>query len=44
MSYFAEPYTHGKEKIKFEFCLSNYATKSDLNVHQHSYIRVSEKV
>ena len=30
MSYFTEPYTHSKNKIKFELDLSNYATKSDL--------------
>ena len=27
MSYFAEPYTHSKSKIKFALDLSNYETK-----------------
>ena len=30
MSYFPEPYTRGKNKIKVEFDFSNYARKSDL--------------
>ena len=30
MSFFPEPYTHSKNKIKVELDLSNYATKSDL--------------
>ena len=30
VSYFPEEYTRSKNKIKFEFDLSNYATKSDL--------------
>ena len=30
-SYFPEPYTRSKNKIKAELYLSNYATKSDLN-------------
>ena len=30
MSYFTKPYTHSKNKIKFELDLSNYTTKSDL--------------
>ena len=30
MSYFPEPWTQNKIKIKVEFNLSNYATKSDL--------------
>ena len=30
MSYFPEPYTRSKNKIKVELELSNYATKSDL--------------
>ena len=29
LSYFAEPYTHSKQKIKFELYFCNYATKSD---------------
>ena len=29
MSYFPEPYSHNKNKIKDELDLSNYATKSD---------------
>ena len=31
MSHFSEPYTCNKNKIKVEFHLSNYATKSDLD-------------
>ena len=34
MSYFPEPYTHSKCKIKVELFLSNYATKSDLKMQQ----------
>ena len=30
MSYFPEPYTRGKNKIKVELDFSNYARKSDL--------------
>ena len=30
MSYFPQPYTHSKNKIKAELDFSNYATKSDL--------------
>ena len=30
MSYFPQPYTRSKSKIKVELDLSNYATKSDL--------------
>ena len=30
MSYFVEPYTRSKSKIKIQLDLSNYATKSDL--------------
>ena len=30
MSYFAEPYTHSKNKSEAELDLSNYETKSDL--------------
>ena len=30
MSYFPEPYTHSKNKLKVELDLYNYATKSDL--------------
>ena len=30
MSYFSEPYTRSKSKIKVELDFSNYATKSDL--------------
>ena len=30
MSYFPEPYTYSKNKIKVELDLSNYAIKSDL--------------
>ena len=30
MSYFPEPYTRRKSKIKVELDLSNYATKSNL--------------
>ena len=30
MSHFSEPYTCNKNKIKVEFHLPNYATKSDL--------------
>ena len=29
-SFFREPYTRSKNKMKFELDLSNYATKSDL--------------
>ena len=29
MSFFPEPYTPSKKKIKFELYLSNYATKTD---------------
>ena len=29
MSYFSEPYTHSKSKLKVELDLSNYATKSN---------------
>ena len=30
MNYFAEPYSHGRKKIKVELDSSNCATKSDL--------------
>ena len=30
MSYFSEPYTHSKNKIKVQLELPNYVTKSDL--------------
>ena len=30
MSYFPEPYTHSKNKLKVELDLYNYATKYDL--------------
>ena len=30
MSYFPEPYTHSKSKVKVEYHLSSYATKSDV--------------
>ena len=30
MSYFSEPYTHIKNKMKVKLGLSNYVTKSDL--------------
>ena len=30
MSYYPEPYTRGKKKMKAELDLSNYATKFDL--------------
>ena len=30
MSYFLEPYTRSRKKIKVELDLSNYATKSNL--------------
>ena len=30
MSYFPEPYTHSKNKVKDELHLASYATKSDL--------------
>ena len=32
MSYFAEPYTHSRNKIKVELNFSNYAIKSDLKL------------
>ena len=32
MSYFPEPYTYSKNKIKVELDLANYATKSDLRI------------
>ena len=34
MSYFPEPYSHNKNKIKTELDLSNYATKSSLKTQQ----------
>ena len=34
MSYFPEPCTHSKCKIKVELLLSNYTTKSDLKMQQ----------
>ena len=34
MSYFPEPYTYGKSKIKVELDFSNYATISDLKTQQ----------
>ena len=34
MSYFPEPSTHSKTKIKVELYLSYYATESDLKVQQ----------
>ena len=34
MSYFPEPYTLSKNKIKAELNLSNYATKLDLKMQQ----------
>ena len=33
MSYFPKPYSHNKNKIKFELDLSNHATKSGLKKH-----------
>ena len=32
MSYFPEPCTHSKSKVKVELNLSNYAAKSDLKM------------
>ena len=42
MSYFPEPYTHSKNKIKAELDLSNYTTKFDLKSEKHNrcYIRI----
>ena len=34
MSYFPDPYTHSKSKMKVELDLPNYATKSDLKMQQ----------
>ena len=34
MSYFPEPCTHSKSKVKVELNLSNYAAKSDLKMQQ----------
>ena len=44
MSYFSEPYTHSKNKIKVEVDFSNYATKSDFKKKQdliHQILRKS---
>ena len=42
MSYFPEPCTHSKNKIKAELDLSNYTTKFDLKSEKHNrcYIRI----
>ena len=37
MSYFPEPYTHSKSKIKVELDLSNYVTNSDLKSAAEDY-------
>ena len=34
MSYFPEPCTHSKSKVKVELNLSHYAAKSDLKMQQ----------
>ena len=41
MSYFREPYSHSKNKIKAGEGLCNYATKFDLKEgNRHRYIRI----
>ena len=42
MSYFPEPYSRNKNKIKLELDMSNYTTKPDLKMQQlliHQYFR-----
>ena len=34
MSYYPQPYSHNKNKIKIELDLSNHATKSDVKKQQ----------
>ena len=35
MSYYLEPDSHNKNKIKFELDLANYATKSDVKKYNN---------
>ena len=46
MSYFPEPCTHSKNKVKDELDLANYATKSDLknaaDVHTSKYAKKAD--
>ena len=43
MSYFSEPYTHSKNKIKVEVDSSNCATKSDFKKKQDLIYQILRK-